>query len=298
MSLAAIILAGGRATRLGGAPKPLLRIGGATLLQTAVDAAHAAGCRPIMVVGPEASDDPRLTWVREDPPFGGPAAAIVTALPYIEAEDVMLLAADLPRASEAVISLLESVAVAASVDGLCLADESGRPQWLAGVYRTSALRRAASRLRASSQPESGAGASMRELLADLEIATVRAPAGSTDDIDTWEDLEAARRFADSSRPPGGSMPDSPRTLPPEALDEWADALRERFGLGPDDLPVSLILDLARDVAGGVARPAAPFSAFAAGLVAGRKGGSPADVEEAVAAITELASRWVDRPRGD
>lgn len=87
---------------------------------------------------------------------------------------------------------------------------------------------------------------------------------------------------------------SDRTLPPEALDEWAAALRERFGLAPDDLPIALILDLARDVANGVARPAAPFSAFAAGLVAGRAGGTPADVEEAVAAITALAGEWPSR----
>ncbi|WP_434809937.1 DUF6457 domain-containing protein [Microbacterium sp. bgisy189] len=82
-----------------------------------------------------------------------------------------------------------------------------------------------------------------------------------------------------------------RTLPPEALDAWADALRARFDLGPDDLPVSLILDLARDVANGVARPAAPFSAFAAGLVAGRAGGTPEQVRDAVAAVTELAAEW-------
>ncbi|MFT4229056.1 MAG: DUF6457 domain-containing protein [Microbacterium sp.] len=80
-------------------------------------------------------------------------------------------------------------------------------------------------------------------------------------------------------------------LPPEALDAWADALRERFALGPDDVPIALILDLARDVSIGVARPAAPFSAFVAGLVAGRAGGSPDDVRKAVAAITALAAGW-------
>ena len=84
---------------------------------------------------------------------------------------------------------------------------------------------------------------------------------------------------------------SDKTLPPEALDAWAAALREHFGLADHDLPISLILDLARDVAVGVARPAAPFSAFAAGLVAGRAGGSPDDVRQAVAAITELAQNW-------
>lgn len=80
-------------------------------------------------------------------------------------------------------------------------------------------------------------------------------------------------------------------LPPEALDTWADALCERFGLTRDDVPIALILDLARDVSQGVARPAAPFSAYVAGLVAGRAGGSPQDVADAVAAITELAGGW-------
>lgn len=86
------------------------------------------------------------------------------------------------------------------------------------------------------------------------------------------------------------MSDS-RTLPPEALDEWAEALRAHFDLTPDDLPIGLVLDLARDVANGVARPAAPFSAFAAGLVAGRAGGSPEDVARAVAAVRALARDW-------
>lgn len=87
------------------------------------------------------------------------------------------------------------------------------------------------------------------------------------------------------------MTETNRTLPPEALDAWAGALRERFGLGAEEIPISLVLDLARDVAQGVARPAAPLSAFVAGLVAGRAGGSPADVESAVAAITEAARTW-------
>ena len=56
-------------------------------------------------------------------------------------------------------------------------------------------------------------------------------------------------------------------LPPGALDAWAEALRERFGLGPDDIPIPLSLALASDVAVGVARPAAPLSAFVARLVA-------------------------------
>lgn len=82
-------------------------------------------------------------------------------------------------------------------------------------------------------------------------------------------------------------------LPPEALDEWAEELRRLFGLGADDVPIPLILDLARDVAVGVARPAAPLSAFVAGLVAGRQGGSPDHVRRAVTDITSLANGWRD-----
>ncbi len=80
-------------------------------------------------------------------------------------------------------------------------------------------------------------------------------------------------------------------LPPEALDEWADALRERFGLAKEDVPIALILNLAKSVADGVARPAAPFTAFVAGLVAGRSGGSPEQIHQAVDAVSELAATW-------
>ncbi|GAA4341502.1 DUF6457 domain-containing protein [Microbacterium rhizosphaerae] len=87
-------------------------------------------------------------------------------------------------------------------------------------------------------------------------------------------------------------------LPPEALDDWAAALCEQFALAPEDVPISLILDLAADVSRGVARPAAPFSAYVAGLVAGRRGGSPDAVREAVAEISRMAAAWTARPLPD
>jgi hypothetical protein len=87
------------------------------------------------------------------------------------------------------------------------------------------------------------------------------------------------------------MTEQSRTLPPEALDAWAAAMRERFGLTEADVPVSAVLDLARDVANGVARPAAPLGAFVAGLVAGRAGDDPAEVRRALEAVTALAGGW-------
>ncbi len=49
--LAAILLAGGRGSRMGGVNKPLLEVGGTTLLDAAIAAAREAGCDPIVAVG-------------------------------------------------------------------------------------------------------------------------------------------------------------------------------------------------------------------------------------------------------
>jgi hypothetical protein len=87
------------------------------------------------------------------------------------------------------------------------------------------------------------------------------------------------------------MSEQPRTLPPEALDAWAAALRERFGLAEADVPVAAVLDMTRDVANGVARPAAPLGAFVAGLAAGRAGDDPAEVRAALNAVASLANEW-------
>ena len=58
---AAIILAGGRASRLDGAAKPLLEVGGRTLLDRAI--AAVAGCDPI-VVGPPVPVHGEVAWTR------------------------------------------------------------------------------------------------------------------------------------------------------------------------------------------------------------------------------------------
>ena len=50
--LAAVVLAGGRAARLGGADKPALVVGGQPLLATAIAAAASAGASQIVIVGP------------------------------------------------------------------------------------------------------------------------------------------------------------------------------------------------------------------------------------------------------
>lgn len=182
MSTEAILLAGGRGSRVDGAVKPLFRVGGGTLLSAAVGAARAHGAQRILVVAPVLDPALAVEWIAEDAPFGGPVAAVVAALPAVRADDVLVLACDLADPAAAVAAL---PALAPGVDGVCLSAD-GRPQWLTGRYRTASLRSAASGIE-----DGGRDAAMRTLLGGLRIALVDAPAGVSRDIDTWDDLTAA-----------------------------------------------------------------------------------------------------------
>ncbi len=284
-AIAAVILAGGRATRLGGFDKPTVRIGGMSLLDRVATAATAAGCDPVVIVAAPGHEFPGARLVLESPPHGGPVAAIAAALPLVTTETVLLLAADLPNADVLVPALL-TAPIPPSTDGLCAVDDQGRPQWLAGRYRTVAIRSAIDAL-----PDGPHNAPVRAILRELVIVPVTTPPGATDDVDRWQDVSRARRLANADQKET-TMSESPtRTLPPEALNEWAAALRAEFELTPEQLPIAAILDLARDVAVGVARPAAPFSAFAAGLAAGLSGGNPEAIAAALASTTALAADW-------
>lgn len=77
-----------------------------------------------------------------------------------------------------------------------------------------------------------------------------------------------------------------------ALDDWTDAVRE--GLGLDAVESGVVLDLARDVAHGVMRPAAPLTAYLVGVAVGRG----ADPRQAAEKISNLARNWPRRPASD
>ncbi len=62
-------------------------------------------------------------------------------------------------------------------------------------------------------------------------------------------------------------------------------------------PASL-LDLARDAAHGVARPAAPLTTFLVGYAAAQGGSGPEAVAEAARKATALALRWAEESGAD
>ena len=76
------------------------------------------------------------------------------------------------------------------------------------------------------------------------------------------------------------------------LDEWAEAVCAELDLDPASLDARAVLDLARDVAHGLARPAAPLTAYLLGVAVGR--GQP--LAGSAARISQLAAQW--DPAGD
>lgn len=72
------------------------------------------------------------------------------------------------------------------------------------------------------------------------------------------------------------------------LDEWVRELSGALGVDAEAVDVSLLLDVARDAAHGIARPAAPLTTFLVGLAAGQRGGGA----DAVASTAAIAQRLV------
>ena len=212
----AVILAGGRSSRLGGVPKQSLTYDGDSLLRRS--AAAAWGARAAVVVGPDAWEVPAgFLRCREEPPFGGPAAAIAAGLAALAVADgnrprlTLVLACDMPNVGQAVAVLkaaLRSGGLAAEVlaagglasaapaaggppgvkfDGVVAVSEDGRRQPLVGFYSTTALQRSVAELESTGRLING---SVRALLASLDVQLVAVPAGSTADVDTWDDAAA------------------------------------------------------------------------------------------------------------
>lgn len=220
----AIVLAGGGGRRLGGVDKAGIRVGDSTLLARALDAVAGAANR--VVVGPARVLPAGVIGAWEDPPGGGPVAAIEAGLAKLaespqaaehatvtesaEAAEplTVVLACDMPLISRTLVEGLVNAATSRAlgdradlataretgrrVDGVLLVDEAGHRQPLAAVYRTDSLRDAVASLATTHD------AAMRSLIADLVLVELAADRDATLDCDTWEGVARSRHLLEEA----------------------------------------------------------------------------------------------------
>ncbi|WP_327296414.1 MULTISPECIES: DUF6457 domain-containing protein [unclassified Streptomyces] len=270
----AVVLAGGAAKRLGGADKPGLTVGGLTLLDRVLGACRGAGTT--VVVGGRRETVRPVVWAREEPAGGGPLAALGAGVRGVSAGAVLVLSADLPFLGETTVPALLGALGSGPHEGVLLTDPGGRDQPLVAAYRTDALRRGLALLAA--EHGSLAGLPLRLLTAGLDLARITADPLASFDCDTWQAVASARAHI---REHG------------YVLDEWITAVKAELGIELD-VDTGVLLDLARDAAHGVARPAAPLTTFLVGYAAAKaEQDGPEAVATAARKAAALANRWAD-----
>lgn len=201
MTWDAVVLAGGRARRLGGVDKPALLLDGRSLLDRAL--AAVGGARHRVVVGPDRSAPPGVRFVREEPRFGGPVAALAAGLAALPGDTavVAVLAADLPGVESALPTVLGAAfddgGAAGGADAWMAVDPDGRDQPLLAVYRVPALRAAIATL---AEERGLDGAALRALVQRLALVRVPLPADLCADVDEPADADRAGIRLPPARP--------------------------------------------------------------------------------------------------
>ena len=254
----AIVLAGGRASRLHGADKGAVDIAGRTSLDRVL--AAVTGARTVVVVGEPRPVERPVLWCREDPPYGGPPAGVAAALPLTSADVVVLLGCDYPLLTPDSVAAL--VHARAGHDAAWLVDRHGRDQYLLGAYARAALEAV------------GAARSLRSAFSASDVVRLGDDRGVADDIDDWAAIARARSAL------GGAS----------VLEQWTEALAAELGV-PLEVDERLLLEVARDAAHSVARPAAPLTTFLVGYAAALAGGDAEAVARASAVAQRLAAQW-------
>lgn len=199
---AVVVPAGGRARRMGGEDKLAADLGGRPLLDALLSGVPPQV--PVCVVGPARDLSRPVLTAREDPPLGGPAAAVAAGLEALcaagvlvdpggsgGADVVVLLAGDAPWAPAAVPALLAALAEAGPSAGAAVGvDGRGRRQPLLAAHRAPAL---LSRVASGGGAAGLAGRPASWLLDGASAVEVRVADADAADVDTPGDLDAARR---------------------------------------------------------------------------------------------------------
>lgn len=182
----AIVLAGGAARRMGGVDKAEVKIGGRTMLESALSA--ASGAEVTVCVGPQRETPSQVIWTQEHPPGGGPVPAIAAGLRHVTARTVVVLGVDTPFVTREVVESL--VDLRRTADAALVRDKQGVVQPLIGAYDVGILR---SRLKYLGELD---GVPMIRVLEGMRYGVLEAAAAAFD-CDTWDDVERAARWEEA-----------------------------------------------------------------------------------------------------
>lgn len=143
-SVTAVVLAGGGSRRFG-SDKLAAHLAGTSLLEHLLDRLPANW--PVVCVGAPRETHRSVSWVREDPPGGGPLSGIAAAVDWLTREAdrslmgsiVVVIAGDMPHAATAAPRLVADLLAAPTVSASVAEDETGHANPLLTAYRLDDL---------------------------------------------------------------------------------------------------------------------------------------------------------------
>lgn len=179
--VAAVVLCGGQGRRFGG-DKTSADLAGRPVLEHVLDGLPAGW--DVVCVGLERPTRRSVRWCREEPPGGGPVAAVAAALPLVDASVAVLLGGDMPYAAHVASELVAQLASTPEAEAVVGVGSDGRLQPLLAAYRVAALRAAI--------PSPPGGTPLMRVMDRLRLVTVPVTGEAALDVDTPADLDRAR----------------------------------------------------------------------------------------------------------
>ncbi|GAA1879725.1 molybdenum cofactor guanylyltransferase [Lapillicoccus jejuensis] len=186
-AVTALVVAGGASTRYG-ADKLAEPLGATTVL------GHLVNTLPpdwaVVVVGERRPLPRDVTWVRDEPPGGGPLAGIAAGSGAVTTEALVVVGGDMPLAAPGAVALAQALDGAPyDVAAVAAALEHARAHPLLVAWRTAALRAAL-----PADPRDGR---VRAVLDAVPYRLLDVGADPVLDVDTPAALDLVRRRLDA-----------------------------------------------------------------------------------------------------
>ena len=194
--IAALILAGGRATRLGGRAKPLVAVQGTPILERQLDVLAPRVAEVIVAIAPGAAPLPvpprwadRVRFVHDEAAGVGPLAGIAAGLAACRTPWLLVVAGDLPHLHPGVIDLLIRTATTVRDTDAVVPRVRELPEPLCAVYDTALVVHARARLALAKRKAGGLLEGARvHWVEEASLRAIDPELRTLDDVDTPDDL--------------------------------------------------------------------------------------------------------------